>query len=78
VWVSNQFGGTLARIDPRRSQVARRIVVGNRPQGVAVSGGDVLVAVRQSGAGHGGGTLTVRMNRSLDSIDPAVAYDSTS
>jgi YVTN family beta-propeller protein len=78
VWVSNQFGGTLARIDPRTNQVARRISVGNRPQGVAVSGGDVLVAVRQSGAGHRGGTLTMRMNRSPDSIDTAVAYDSTS
>ncbi len=78
VWVSNQFDGTLARIDPRTNQVARRISVGNRPQGVAVSGGKVLVSVRQSGAGHRGGTLTMRMNRSPDSIDTAVAYDSTS
>ena len=38
----------------------------------------MLVAVRQSGAGHRGGTLAVRMNRGLDSIDPAVAYDTTS
>lgn len=77
VWVSNQFGGTLARIDPRTNHV-RRIIVGNRPQGVAILGGTVLVGVRQSGAGHRGGTLTVRMNRSPDSIDTAVAYDSTS
>jgi YVTN family beta-propeller protein len=78
VWVSNQFGGTLARIDPRTNQVVRRITVGNRPQGVASSGGKVLVSVRQSGAGHRGGTLSVRMNRDLDKIDTAVAYDSTS
>jgi YVTN family beta-propeller protein len=78
VWVSNQFGGTVARIDPRTDQVARRISVGNRPQGVAISSGDLLVSVRQSGAGHRGGTLTFRMNRSLDSIDTAIAYDSTS
>jgi len=78
VWVSNQFDGTLARIDPRTSQVVQRIRVGNRPQGVAILGGDVLVSVRQSDAGHRGGTLTVRMNRDLDSIDTAVAYDTTS
>jgi YVTN family beta-propeller protein len=78
VWVSNQFDGTLARIDPRQNQVVRRISVGNRPQAVAVSGGDVLVSVRQSGAGHRGGTLTMRMNRDADSIDTAIAYDSTS
>jgi YVTN family beta-propeller protein len=78
VWVSNEFGGTLARIDPRINQVAQRINVGDRPQGVAISGGTVLVSVRQSGAGHRGGTLTMRMNRPEDSIDSAVAYDSTS
>ena len=78
VWVSNQFDGTVARIDPRTGQRIDSIRVGNRPQGLAIAGGDVLVAVRQSGAGHRGGTLTVRMNRGLDSIDPAVAYDTTS
>ena len=61
-----------------RTRLARRISVGNRPQGVAISGGNVLVSVRQSGAGHRGGTLTVRMNRAPDSIDTAVAYDTTS
>ena len=78
VWVSNEFGGTLARIDPRTNQVVQRISVGNRPQGVAISRGSVLVGVRLSGAGHRGGTLKVRMNRDADSIDPAIAYDSTS
>jgi YVTN family beta-propeller protein len=60
VWVTNQFDGTLARIDPRTSQVARRFSVGNRPQGVATSDGDVLVAVRDTGANRRGGTLTLR------------------
>jgi YVTN family beta-propeller protein len=78
VWVSNQFDGTVVRIDPRTGQRAQTIRVGNRPQGLALAGGDVLVAVRESGTGHRGGTLTVRMNRPLDSIDPAVAYDTTS
>jgi YVTN family beta-propeller protein len=78
VWVSNEFDGTLARIDPRKNEVVRRISVGNRPQGVAISAGDVLVAVRQSGAGHRGGTLRVRTDRDVDSIDTALAYDSSS
>jgi peptide/nickel transport system substrate-binding protein len=78
VWVSNEFGGTLVRIDPRTNQLVRRIAVGNQLQGIANAGGHVLVSVRQSSADHRGGTLTMRINRSLDSIDPAVAYDSTS
>jgi YVTN family beta-propeller protein len=78
VWVSNEFEGTLARIDPRTNRVVRRVSVGNSPRGLAVSGGTVLVSVRQSGAGHRGGTLTVRTNRSTSSFDTAVAYDSTS
>jgi len=78
VWVSNQFEGTVARIDPRTDRIAGRSVVGNRPQGIAATRDAVFVAVRQSGAGHRGGTLTVRMNRDLDSIDTAVAYDTTS
>ena len=78
VWVSNQFDGTVARIDPARNLVTRRIRVGNRPQGLAFSGKSLLVSVRQSGAGHRGGTLTMLTNRRTDSIDTAIAYDSTS
>jgi YVTN family beta-propeller protein len=78
VWVSNQFAGTVARIDPRTNQVVQRVRVGNRPQGVASSGGSLVVSVRQSGAGHRGGTLTMRIGRRTDSIDTAIAYDSTS
>ncbi len=80
IWVSNQFDGRLVRIDPRTNQVVRRISVGNRPQGVTIAGGAVLVSVRQSGAGHRGGTLTIRLDRGRppDSIDTAVAYDTNS
>jgi YVTN family beta-propeller protein len=76
VWVTNQFDGTVARIDPKTGQV-ERISVGNRPQGVVVAGDDVLVTVRESGAAHRGGTLRVRTDRDLHSIDPAVAYDTS-
>jgi len=83
VWVSNEFGGTLVRIDPRRSVAAPPIRVGNRPLGVVTSGGNVLVAVRESGAGHRGGTLTLRSDlpphaNVIDSIDTAVAYSTSS
>jgi YVTN family beta-propeller protein len=77
VWVSHQFGGTLAQIDPRTNRVTRQIGVGNGPLGVAISNDTVLVSVRQSGAGHRGGTLKVRLNVPLDSIDTAVAYGTT-
>ncbi len=78
VWVSSQFDGTLSRLDPRTNEVVNRIEVGNRPQGVGILGTDVLVGVRQSGAGHRGGTLVVRLGRTTGSLDTAHAYDSTS
>ena len=78
VWVSDQFNGTLSRLDPATGQPLVTRPVGNRPQGVALLGDAVLVGVRQSGAGHRGGTLTVRLGRQTDGIDPATAYDSTS
>ena len=70
--------GTLVQIDPRTTQVVRRIDVGNRPLGVAISGGKVLVSVREAGVGHRGGTLTVQMNRPPDTIDTALISDTTS
>lgn len=78
VWVSDQFDGTLVRIDPRTNQVAQRLNLGHPPQALAVSASNVLVTVRQSGAGHRGGTLRVRMTDPVDSIDTAVAYTPTS
>lgn len=78
VWASNEFEGTVARIDPAKNQVVQRIRVGNRPTSVAVADGSVLVSVLQSGAGHRGGTLTIRTSRVVDSIDTGVAYDSLS
>ena len=77
VWVTNQLDGTVARIDPRTND-AKPISVGNRPQGVAVAGDNVLVSVRESGEGHRGGTLRFRMNRTPDTFDTAFAYDSAS
>ena len=67
----------MVRIDPSTNRPGKPIRVGDRPQGVASSHGKLLVAVRQSGAQHRGGTLVLRERRSpqaLDSIDPAVSY----
>jgi YVTN family beta-propeller protein len=78
VWVSNQFGGTVVRIDPGTNDVTRRVAVGNRPQAIALKGGMLLVSVRQSGAGHRGGTLVLRSERPrrggvVDFIDSALS-----
>jgi YVTN family beta-propeller protein len=78
VWVSNQYDGTLARVDPGSNRPMQPISVADLLQGVTAAGDDVLVAVRRSGARHRGGTLTARMNRSPDSIDTALASDTTS
>ena len=43
VWVSEQFGGVVDRIDPATNRVAERIPVGNRPAGLALVGGTLWV-----------------------------------
>ena len=59
VWVSDEFGATLARIDPRTNQVSRVISVGSSPRGIAAAGSGVWVAARPfAAASHRGGTLT--------------------
>jgi ABC-type transport system substrate-binding protein len=74
--VSNELAGTLSRIYPTRDAVACTVRTGNRPEGLAVAGEAVYVAVRTSGLAHRGGTLTaVTAHAGIDtSIDPAVAY----
>ena len=77
VWVSNEFGGTLVRIDPRTNRPGRPVSVGSRPQGMTVTGGNLLVTLGESGAGHRGGTLVLRADRTRqgdvpDSIDFAL------
>ena len=78
IWVSNQFDGNVVRIDPGTNRVAQPVSVGGRPLGLAMSGDVALVAVRQPGAGHRGGTLVLRAERPrngdvVDFIDPALA-----
>ena len=79
IWVTNEYGGTLVRIDPSTNAPGRPIEFGSQPQGVAAAGTELLVSVdARPGVRHRGGKLKVLMNFATDSIDPAVAYDTTS
>jgi YVTN family beta-propeller protein len=79
VWVTNQYGSTLVRIDPKTNQLGSSIQVGARLYGIAAAGGNLLVSVdARPGTGHRGGTLKVAVNFAPDSIDPAVAYTTSS
>jgi YVTN family beta-propeller protein len=71
VWVAG--GGTLARIDATKDQVAQVVKLANPPQAIVSSGEGVYVAVRSSPLEHRGGTLRVAQIEP-DSLDPAVAY----
>ena len=71
--MSNELGGTLSQIDPAHDTVLQTVVTGNRPEGVALSDGEMFVAVRASGAGHRGGTLTIAGLRELSSFDPTLS-----
>jgi DNA-binding beta-propeller fold protein YncE len=81
VWVSNELAGTLARIDPARARVVHTVIVGNRPQGLAVTDGALWAGVQGSGVRHRGGTLRILVNaRTIPGPaksgkpDPATAY----
>ena len=75
VWASDSRAGTISRIDPASGKVAQVVRTGNEPQGVALAGTALYVAVRASGLTHRGGTLTVFPSQfGFDSIDPAVSY----
>ena len=64
IWVANESGGTLARIDPATNTV-RTYELGNRPSGVALSGGSVFVGVHGASPAHRGGTLTAERTACL-------------
>src|SRR6266540_2589491 len=72
VWVTNEFSDNVDRINAAKAEVVKTLALGNRPSGILVAGKKVWVAVRASGKGHRGGTLTVLLGRvPFNSIDPA-------
>jgi YVTN family beta-propeller protein len=80
VWVANSRDGTLSRIDPaaRPLRVVKVVEVANPPKDVALSDAGVYVVVRSTGDEHRGGQLRVVATNPPESIDPALAYDTTS
>ena len=78
VWVSDELAGTLTRIDPESNSPGKPVETGNQPEGLVVGSGALFVAVKASGIGHRGGTLTIlTAPSSLATDDPARAYAST-
>ena len=80
VWVSNQFDGTLVRIDPRTNQVARanqrrKPAARRRDRRAGTSSSSVAPVGRRPSRRHAD---RADEPQTVDSIDPAVAYDTTS
>jgi YVTN family beta-propeller protein len=76
VWVANEDGASLTRIDPETGRPVGHVKLGNRPNGVALVGDSLVVAVRGRGLAHRGGTLRVSSGRrGLKSIDPSLSYE---
>jgi YVTN family beta-propeller protein len=77
-WVANEVGASLTRIDVATG-AERTIPLGNRPRGLAISAGSVVVSVRGEGPEHRGGILRISSGtRGLKSIDPSLSYESYS
>ena len=77
VWVAEEFADVVDRIDPDTRRVVERIAVGNRPTALAHAGGSLWVGARNSGTAHRGGTLRL-LGAEFDSVDPALAYSTSS
>jgi peptide/nickel transport system substrate-binding protein len=76
VWVANEFAGTLARIDPKQAEVAKRLAVGNRPQTLAAVDGALWLGVADAGVRRRGGTVSIEVLGSpvWTDLDFAVSY----
>jgi peptide/nickel transport system substrate-binding protein len=77
VWVSSEFGGTVARIDPALEPPnVTKLGVGNRPQGLAMVDGALWVGIADTGARHRGGTLRLEEPYTMPrrDLDPALSY----
>ena len=77
VWVAEEFADVVDRIDPGTRRVDERIAVGSRPTALAHAGGSLWVGARNSGTAHRGGTLRL-LGTEFDSVDPALAYSTSS
>jgi YVTN family beta-propeller protein len=79
VWVTNQYSGTVSRIDPHRGQVVASVDVGGAPTSLAVGRGRLWVGAAANSSRHRGGTLVIVTPTAfstsgsmwVDSVDPA-------
>lgn len=83
IWVANSGDGTVTRIDPRTDRVLARIAVGGSPQAITIANGRVWVTVDAQAIGPAdvasrGGTLRMDAPYDVDSMDPALAYNTVS
>jgi YVTN family beta-propeller protein len=73
VWVANEEDGTVSRFDPGGNSEPEFTTLQNPPRGLALAPGGTYVAVGSRGVEHRGGELKV-VSGTLDSVDPALAY----
>jgi YVTN family beta-propeller protein len=79
VWVANSGDGTVTRIDPKGRE--RTIDVGGSPQSLVFSQGRLWVTVDEQLAPSPGAGGTLRLAtapQTLDSMDPAIAFNPAS
>jgi peptide/nickel transport system substrate-binding protein len=85
IWVANSRDGTISKLDPRRMAVVETIPVGGGPSKLLFAHGrlwvsvqtDVLAAASAVSPSEGG-IAHVNSQTELDSLDPALAYLTTS
>lgn len=71
-WVTDEVAGTLVYVDEASGETTKT-TLGGRPEGLALVGDSLWIAVQAVGATHHGGTLRLVAERGtvIDSIDPA-------
>ena len=74
VWVANEADGSVSTIGAATGTVR----VGSTPHGLAAVEGDLWISVQGIATSHRGGTVRVVSSMSPLTMDPAVAYDTSS
>jgi peptide/nickel transport system substrate-binding protein len=77
LWVGVELEDEVVAIDPTANDVEQTVPVGGSAASLASDEDGVWLAVGTSATEHRGGTLTVSVQAAmLDTLDPAVVYDS--
>ena len=79
IWVADEAGRRLLAVDPASDAVVRTVGVGSPPLALAAGPKTLWLSVGASPASHRGGTLRMLSPPgSLDTLDPALAYEISS